>query len=131
MCPCQSRDIVNVNTVGKKGYQFCICKLETLEFEMVLCENTHCENGGWFHLDCVGITTEELPDGDFFCSKKCEDHAKSTVHKRLPEACDRRLMYSKALLWRGLNDMIRADAIKENDGSRIIRHWKFDLINFS
>jgi hypothetical protein len=32
--------------------------------------------------------------------------------------------YVETLIWRGLNEMIRHDAIKENDGPRMIRHWK-------
>lgn len=38
--------------------------------------------------------------------------------------------YAHRLLWRGLNDLARADAVSENDGTRMIRHWKFDLMEF-
>ncbi|CAC5398328.1 unnamed protein product [Mytilus coruscus] len=38
--------------------------------------------------------------------------------------------YVEGLLWRGLNEIIRHDAIKENDGIRMFRHWKADLPDF-
>jgi hypothetical protein len=42
---------------------------------------------------------------------------------------DRRYEHTMALLWHGLNYKIRVDAIRENDGPRIITHWRFDLID--
>ena len=38
--------------------------------------------------------------------------------------------YTKALLWRGLGEMARYDALRENYGPRIIMHWRFDIIEF-
>lgn len=38
--------------------------------------------------------------------------------------------YVERLLWRGLNNMARHDAVKENDGPRMIIHWKFDMFEF-
>jgi hypothetical protein len=35
------------------------------------------------------------------------------------------------LLWRGLNDMAREDAVKSNDGRRMISHWKFDMMDLA
>lgn len=34
------------------------------------------------------------------------------------------------LLWTGLNNMARHDAVKENDGPRMIIHLKFDMFEF-
>ena len=31
--------------------------------------------------------------------------------------------YAKAVVWGGLSDMVRHDAIRANDGDCIIRHW--------
>ena len=44
---------------------------------------------------------------------------------------DRVLEYSKALVWEGLNHLVRHDAIREGDGKAMIDHWVFDLIQFS
>ena len=33
-------------------------------------------------------------------------------------------------MWRGLNDMTRHDAVKENDGPRMIRYLKFDMFDY-
>ena len=38
--------------------------------------------------------------------------------------------YAKRLLWRGLNDTARHDSVKENDGPRIIRHWRYNMFEF-
>ena len=40
---------------------------------------------------------------------------------------DFKQVYIKRLLWGGLNNMARHDAVKENDGARMIMHWKFDM----
>ena len=38
--------------------------------------------------------------------------------------------YTKRLLWRDLNSMARHDAVRENDGARLIMQWKFYMFNF-
>ena len=43
---------------------------------------------------------------------------------------DFKQVYIKRLLWGGLNNMARHDAVKENDGARMIMHWKFDMFEF-
>ena len=30
--------------------------------------------------------------------------------------------YAKVVIWEGLTEMVRHDAVRENDGERIIRH---------
>ena len=39
--------------------------------------------------------------------------------------------YICALLREGLLDMARLDAVKEGDGERIMRHWRYDFVYFS
>ena len=34
------------------------------------------------------------------------------------------------VIWRGLNQRYRHDAIRENDGNRMLMHWKFDMLHF-
>ncbi|KAK3109124.1 hypothetical protein FSP39_023510 [Pinctada imbricata] len=43
---------------------------------------------------------------------------------------DHKRDYALMVMWRGLNQRIRKDAIRENDGERMIRHWKFDMLQF-
>ena len=40
------------------------------------------------------------------------------------------LTYSKAVLWDGLQLMVRHDAVREGDGKTMIEHWKLDLLQF-
>jgi hypothetical protein len=44
-----------------------------------------------------------------------------------PHAIDSKREYSKALLFHGLVHMIMKDAVRENDGHRMVTHWKFLL----
>lgn len=129
------QNILHVRTVGgkSKAYKLCLCKYDHAGEGMVYCENTNCPNGQWFHYECVGLQEEDIPDGDYFCSTYCEQ-----VHKIKNDIArgventgnDSRSEYARVLMWRGLNDMIREDGTKENYGSRIIRHWKLDLLDF-
>jgi hypothetical protein len=38
--------------------------------------------------------------------------------------------HSCSLLWRGLNDMARRDAIREADGEAMIHFWRVDMLDF-
>ncbi|XP_072182209.1 uncharacterized protein [Diadema setosum] len=38
--------------------------------------------------------------------------------------------YTKAVLFHGLGEMVRYDAIREGDGNRILAHWRFDMLRF-
>jgi predicted nucleic acid-binding Zn ribbon protein len=75
----------------------------------------------------MDMEDEEIPEGDWFCSDNCKKQ------KRLKkEASCRIYIYRSHLrvIWRGLNQRVRKDAIRENDGNRIIMHWKFDMLHF-
>jgi hypothetical protein len=37
---------------------------------MIECENPECTNGQWFHLECVDLDEDNLPD-EWFCSSAC------------------------------------------------------------
>ena len=38
--------------------------------------------------------------------------------------------YTKALVWRGIADRVRREAIKINDGEAIIRYWRWDVASY-
>ncbi|XP_069129357.1 uncharacterized protein [Argopecten irradians] len=101
---------------------------------MVFCSGKKCPNGTWFHLECVGMTEDEVPDGEWYCSQECKTGKKQHTQKRRKVIdvlkADRKRYYSVRLIWRGLGQMVRRDAIRENDGERMITHWKFDLLQF-
>lgn len=112
--------------------QYCICKLST-GGTMIYCCNTKCARGSWFHFECLGVDEDDVDEGNWFCSDECKDEY-SRKSKSKSKTSDRfrdiRNEYSKHLIWRGLNDLARHDAVKENDGLRMIRHWKFDMFEF-
>ncbi len=43
---------------------YCVCQRVSFG-EMVGCDNDNCENGEWFHFECVGLT--EQPKGKWYC----------------------------------------------------------------
>ncbi|XP_069114331.1 LOW QUALITY PROTEIN: uncharacterized protein [Argopecten irradians] len=112
----------------------CYCKTEKEGELMVFCSGKKCPNGTWFHLECVEMTEDEVPDGEWYCSQECKTGKKQHTKKRRKVIdilkADRKRYYSVRLIWRGLGQMVRRDAIRENDGERMITHWKFDLLQF-
>ena len=61
----------------------------------------------------------------WYCSDECRRHCDSECR------LDRVQEYSKALLWEGLNHLVRRDAVREGDGQAMLDHWALDLIQFS
>ncbi|XP_077996732.1 uncharacterized protein LOC144453084 [Glandiceps talaboti] len=98
---------------------------------MIECSNEECPNGDWFHLPCVLLTDETVPDEEWFCTDTCRDN----VVPRGVNQCnninhDHVYNYTSALLWKCLNDLVRHDAVKENDGPIMIEHWTLDMLDF-
>ena len=56
---------------------------------------------------------------NWFCSEEC-----------MTTGVDHVLEYSKGLLWKGLYHLANRDAIREGDGTMMIKFWKCDLVNF-
>ncbi|KAK6178242.1 hypothetical protein SNE40_013050 [Patella caerulea] len=115
-------------------YYYCICKLDIPGSKMIYCENRNCKRGIWFHYECVDLEEENVPEGLWFCSPACEkEKAKRKSKKKVCVAdslLDRKGLYVSKVIWSGLNQKVRRDAIRENDGERIILHWKMDLLQF-
>jgi len=101
---------------------------EDEDIPMIECEGPGCGNGRWFHLECVGLTEDSVPEGSWFCSTTC----RSAVKVRVAEAVSDDLVYeySRRVTWAGLNDMVRRDAVRHNDGPMMLTYWKADLLNF-
>jgi len=54
---------------------FAVFATERSDVTMIRCSNADCHRGAWFHIDCVGI--EQLPDGDWWCSRECRQTERS------------------------------------------------------
>ena len=50
--------------------------------------------------------------------------------KTMDDFSDFKQVYIKISLWRGLNNMDRHDAVKEDDGAKMTMHWKFNMFEF-
>lgn len=116
-------------------YEFCLCKKD-IGGKMLECKNSDCPSGKWFHLQCINMSEEDIPKAKkkWYCSKKCHPSKKrarecSTTDQDTTR--DSIYEYTRALLWHGITTLSRRDAIQENDGPRIIRHWKYDIIQFA
>ena len=128
-----TKEVINVSTDKSiKQSEYCICRLD-IGGTMVYCCNSTCDHGCWFHLECLGMEEDDVPEGEWFCSDDCKKKAEAVKKKKkktVDNFRDLRNDYVRRLLWRGLNEMARHDAVKENDGPRMIQHWKFDMFEF-
>ncbi|XP_041357458.1 uncharacterized protein LOC121374422 [Gigantopelta aegis] len=116
-------------------YPYCVCKRDMPEEVMVYCENRHCNRGIWFHTFCMGMDEQDIPDGKWYCSNVCADEAQEKRHYEHKKTATSNLQdntkhYTILVMWYGLNQKVRRDAIRENDGPRMLLHWKFDLLQF-
>lgn len=126
--------ILNIQEeVPNDEYDECICKREIPGANMIFCDNRKCPRGVWFHLECLDMEEDDVPDGKWFCSDTCKmsKGLKRPQKTKTVEAfIDAKKDYTLRVMWRGLNQKVRRDAIRENDGNRMILHWKLDMLQF-
>lgn len=129
--------VQNITKAGERtqneSYPFCVCKLEKPGAVMVFCNNRNCQRGVWFHIECVNMEEEDIPEGAWYCSGDCEQEKSTRRIKKKTTAnslTDFKMDYVLLLIWRGLSQMSRKDAIRENNGKMMLIHWKFDLFQF-
>ncbi|XP_003729577.2 uncharacterized protein LOC586013 isoform X1 [Strongylocentrotus purpuratus] len=112
------------------AYPYCICHTD-IEDDMLFCENPSCRRGSWFHLSCMNMSLEDVPEDKYYCSIECSQASQKKKRVFVFHATDDHVFqYSRAMLFRGLGERARYDAIRENDGDRIISHWRFDMVDF-
>ena len=108
-----------------------------------MCESEACPFGKWFHFECLKINRMPGKKKHWFCSNQCFYQHETLKRKTLNmkqvtiykgqwgnDPIDSVYHYSRALLWRSLTQLAFKDAIRHNNGPRILGHWKFDLISF-
>lgn len=128
----------------REDYPYCECG-EELGGMMVCCSNWNCLHGKWFHPRCINLQAKDIPKGDWFCRPSCEREAlggNTASQRKKPKnktsvlsssqvpTTDSKLEYSRGLLFRGLLQQAIRDAVRENDGPRILTHWKFLMPHF-
>ena len=69
------------------------------------------------------LTRSVFPDGD---KVQSHDHHQSHVYNYTNTIT----IYTRALMCRGLGERVRTDAVRGNDGKRMLRHWRYDLLEF-
>lgn len=54
-------------------YFYCWCETDHQDDAMIVCSNTECTSGCWFHFDCIEppIDMDHLPD-EWVCSPECK-----------------------------------------------------------
>lgn len=45
---------------------WCYCHKDDLADDMICCDNDNCLLN-WYHYSCVGLSYEDIPDGDWYC----------------------------------------------------------------
>ncbi|XP_053403746.1 uncharacterized protein LOC123554765 isoform X2 [Mercenaria mercenaria] len=116
---------VPVEETDADDCEYCICKEEIDDCTLIECENESCEFGQWFHLDCKGLDEDDLPE-TWYCCHECELCADKAA-----EDIDGKFEYVKTVIWRGLSDMIRRDAVRKNNGPMMALYWKVDMLEFA
>ncbi|XP_061162619.1 uncharacterized protein LOC133171838 [Saccostrea echinata] len=115
-------------------YKYCNCHVDMGQYEpMVGCDNPNCRKE-WYHLKCVGLKNAPgyllfICSGKWFCSKECRIAGlKRNLKADTKE--DGVFNYITALMFVGLMDLVRHDAVRENDGTAMMSHWRLDMILF-
>lgn len=87
---------------------------------------------GMVPLRLSGLEEDDVPDKNWWCSLECKnyEHGKKKRATVADNLTDHKKCYALRVMWHGLNQKVRRDALRENDGKRIIMHWRFDLLNF-
>ncbi|XP_077862477.1 uncharacterized protein LOC100373840 [Saccoglossus kowalevskii] len=78
---------------------YCVCKTD-LGGTMIECSAlSQCKRGRWFHLDCVELQPESVPDDEWWCSPDCEQSSIYCFCKKKEDTdddkwigCDREFM---------------------------------------
>ncbi|XP_071500371.1 uncharacterized protein [Diadema antillarum] len=115
--------------LSEEDIPYCLCRSFKQE-DMIGCDNPSCNRGAWFHYSCVSLTQNKVPEGDWFCSECCKKQASGKKAKKPDLKKSHKFEYTKAVLFHGLGEMVRHDAIREGDGDRILAHWRFDMLRF-
>ncbi|KAK3102767.1 hypothetical protein FSP39_013804 [Pinctada imbricata] len=115
-------------------YKYCHCRKNLgVDEPMIGCSaEALCAGSEWYHLKCVGIMEDQVPEGDWFCQEKCR-HLKEGSTRRgglVQDVNDYIYNHSRALTWAGLNLLSRRDAVREADGDAMMSFWKLDNIHF-
>ena len=97
-------------------YQYCLCRTD-IGGPMIFCENRNCGQGTWFHLDCLEMNEDDVPDDMWYCCNECKKEAAKRKTKRGRRRTVNRLQDSKhkyviLLMKRALNQKVRRDAIR-------------------
>ncbi len=162
---------------------YCICKAEDKTTQLMCSNGDHCQNGKWFHLECVGMPELPPSDDDWWCSDVCKAEKRSVYCRcktynpklstvvcgarddcaegevfhlscvglrrkpRKPWYCSERCRkiielssklpetdnvkeYHLELTYQGLCDIVRKDAIRENNGRALLAFWRIDMLQF-
>jgi len=67
--PSDSRDL-GTTDFGVKLW--CYCRQDENFDYLIGCDNSWCQIQ-WFHLSCVKMTMDDVPDGDWFCPDCCDN----------------------------------------------------------
>ena len=67
------------NDDDEKLYCSCQSSIANMQYDvatMIECSaRTNCLNGNWFHLQCIHMAAQDIPDGDWWCSEACRKYS--------------------------------------------------------
>ncbi|XP_078590946.1 uncharacterized protein LOC144870520 [Branchiostoma floridae x Branchiostoma japonicum] len=100
-----------------------------------VCLRRHREQCVWSRVEVLGQGGEEVfeeRDGENMPStdNQTEAHTEDVQMSESSKKEDFKYNYNCSVLREGLFDMVKKDSVNEGDGSRILRNWKFDMIQY-
>ncbi|CAG7717092.1 unnamed protein product [Allacma fusca] len=129
--------------------KYCICSAsfdsEDDQASWIACDYRECHHKQWYHTTCV--TADGIVGSDDESQIHSEDEEDADTQKSIKQAfrkkkkwycssqCrqatrDKKVMYSKAVIFCGLMHEGLRDAVRENDANRLIVHTKYNLIQY-
>lgn len=57
-----TREILDSES-AQGSFQYCTCRMD-IGGVMIYCSYTKCRKGQWFHIDCLGMSEEDIPEGE-------------------------------------------------------------------
>ena len=68
---------------------------------------------------------------DWYCSHPCVQKLPITNNEGEDDDIDHIFEYSKAVIYRGLYDLVHRDVLRENDGQAMVSLWKNHMVDFN
>ncbi len=105
---------------------FCLCKTFKPRAKKVECAATAtCSRGQFFYLSCVGLKRKGKQA--WYSSDDCRTACETCTEEK---DLDHVREYQLQMTYDAMCDVVRKDAIRENNGPALLKFWRIDMLQF-